>query len=358
MCLQWHGGLQPWGASDLRVPLNTPFFLVAFGLLASFPLLALQPLTLVQTIEMPEVPAGPYADHMALDLKGQRLFTTPQANKAVDVLDLATGKVLRTIGGFGDPHAILYRADRNRLFVTDGEGALRIFDATSYREISSIKLEVDADGIGYDAKTGYLYVSNGGAAAGKEYSLISIIDTATEAKVGDIRIETPALEAMVVSETQQRLYVNMPQDNRIGIVDLEKRALIDSWALKLARRNDALALDAEHHLLYVGCNEGDVRGSLLVVDTQTGKEVQRLPLGSWVDSLFYDPRRQRIYASTGIGAVFSYQRGADGRIAPLPSIDTAVMARTSLFSPELDRLFVMVPRLGWTSAKVLVLKPQ
>jgi DNA-binding beta-propeller fold protein YncE len=316
------------------------------------------PLTLLQTIEMPDVPAGPYADHMALDVKGQRLFTTPQAQKAVAVLDLRAGRVVHTIRGFVNPHAILYREDRNRLFVTDGRGALVVLDAGSYRRIHSIPLEPNADSIGYDSRTGKLYVGNGGDEAGKPYSLLSIIDTAAEAKVGDIRIETPALEAMVVSETQQRLYVNMPEGNRIGIVDLEKRALIDSWALKLARRNDALALDAEHHLLYVGCNEGDVRGSLLVVDTQTGKEVQQLPLGSWVDSMFYDPRRQRIYASTGIGAVFSYQRSADGRIAPLPSIDTAVMARTSLFSPELDRLFVMVPRLGWTSAKVLVLKPQ
>src|ERR1035441_10311559 len=71
--------------------------------------LAQQPLELVQTIEMPEVPAGPYADHMALDLKGQRLFATPQANKAVDVLDLQSGKVLHTIPGFGNPHAVLDR---------------------------------------------------------------------------------------------------------------------------------------------------------------------------------------------------------------------------------------------------------
>jgi hypothetical protein len=40
-------------------------------------------------------------------------------------------------GCFGNPHAILYRRDRNRLFVTDGDGALRIFDATAYRAIKN-----------------------------------------------------------------------------------------------------------------------------------------------------------------------------------------------------------------------------
>src|ERR1035441_5467880 len=93
---------------------------LASGLIGGCCALGQQPLTLVQSIEMPEVPAGPYADHMALDLKGQRLFATPQANKAVDVLDLQSGKVLHTIPGFGNPHAVLYREDRNRLFVTDG----------------------------------------------------------------------------------------------------------------------------------------------------------------------------------------------------------------------------------------------
>jgi hypothetical protein len=319
---------------------------------------AAQPLTLIQTIAIPEVPSGPYADHMALDLKGQRLFTTPQAQKAVVVLDLKAGKVLHTIRGFVNPHAILYREDRNRLFVTDGSGALVVLDASSYRRIRSIPLKSNADGIGYDAGTGALYVSNGGADAGIAYSIISVIDTAAEAKVGDIRIEAPALEAMVVNEAQQRLYVNMPENNLIGIVDLKRRTLTDTWPLRLARRNEALALDAEHHLLYVGCNEGDVRGSLLVVDTQTGKELQKLALGSWVDSMWIDARRQRVYASTGIGEVFTYERGTDGQLRPLQRVDTAVMARTSLFSAELDRLFVMVPHLGWTTAKVLVFEPQ
>jgi DNA-binding beta-propeller fold protein YncE len=320
--------------------------------------MAAEPLALVQTIILPDVPPGPYADHMALDSREQRLFVTPQAQGAVAVLDLKTSRVLHTIRGFMNPHAVLYRADRNRLFVTDGKGAVVILDALTYRRIRSIPLEPNADSIAYDGKTGVLYVSSGGADTGRSYSLVSLIDTATEAKLGDIRIQTPALEAMVVDETQGRLYIDMPEENMIGIIDLRQRALTQRWQLTLAQRNDALALDTDHQLLYVGCNEGDVRGSLLVVDARTGKELQKLPLGSWVDSMFYDARRQRIYASTGVGAVFVYERNAAGQLRALGSVDTAVMARTALFSPELDRLFVMVPHLGWTSAKVLVFKPQ
>jgi DNA-binding beta-propeller fold protein YncE len=321
--------------------------------------LAQQPLVLVQTIAMPEVPAGPYTDHMALDVHGQRLFTTPQANKAVDVLDLRTGKVLHTILGFGNPHSILYLADRNRLLVTDGgSGSLRIFDATSYREIKSIKLELDADGIGYDDKSGYLYVSNGGDAAGKGYSFVSIVDTAREEKVGDIRIEAPGLEAMLIDHASKRLYINLPESSSIAVVDLQRKSVIANWPLTMGKNNMAFAFDPERHLLYVGCRDTDVRGSIVIVNTQTGKELERLPIGGWVDSMFYDPATNRIYASSGVGEVFTCQRQADGRYKVLSPVDTAVMAKTSLYSPDLHRLFVSVPHLGGTIAKVLVFKPQ
>ena len=291
--------------------------------------------------------------------QGRRLFTTPQANKAVDVLDLKTGKVLHTIPGFGNPHSILYLADRNRLFVTDGGiGSLRIFDATTYREIKSIKLELDADGIGYDDKSGYLYVSNGGDAAGKEYSFISIIDTAREEKIGDIRIEAPGLEAMLIDHANDRLYINLPESSRIAVVDLQKKSVIATWPLTMGKDNMAFAFDPEHRLLYVGCRDTDVRGSIVIVDTQTGKELKRLPIGGWVDSMFYDPATSRIYASSGVGEVFTYQRQPDGSYKGLEPVDTAVMAKTGLYSPELHRLFVSVPHLGGTVAKILVFKPQ
>jgi DNA-binding beta-propeller fold protein YncE len=320
---------------------------------------AQQPLALVQTIAMPEVPAGPYSDHMALDVQGRRLFTTPQANKAVDVLDLKTGKVLHTIPGFSNPHSILYLADRNRLFVTDGGiGSLRIFDATTYRELNSIQLELDADGIGYDDNSGYLYVTNGGDAAGKGYSLISIVDTVREEKVGDIRIEAPGLEAMLIDHANNRLYINLPESSSIAVVDLQKRSVIANWPLTMGKNNMAFAFDQERQLLYVGCRDTDVRGSIVIVNAQTGKELARLPIGGWVDSMFYDPATSRIYASSGVGEIFTYQRQPDGSYKALEPVDTAVMAKTSLYSQELHRLFVSVPHLGGTVAKVLVFNPQ
>lgn len=342
-----------WNEMKLRFSVSVLLVLTA----CCFTAVAQPPLRLAQTIEMPEVPPGPYADHMAIDLREQRLFVTPQANKAVDVLDLKTSKVLHTITGFGNPHAVLYREDTNRLFVTDGGvGELKVFDATTYQYLHAIKLALNADGIGYDQRTGYLYVSNGGDQAGKEYSLISIVDTAREEKIGDIRIDSPVLEGVVVDSPNKRIYICLPETSSIAVIDLEKRAVIATWPLTLGKKNMALALDSTSHRLYVACRDTDVRGSIVIVDTETGKQLDRLPIGGWVDSIFFDSGKRRIYASCGVGEVYSYQREQDHYIALDPT-DTAVMAKTSLFSPKLNRLYVAVPHLGGTTAKVLAFEP-
>ena len=77
-------------------------------------------------------------------------------------------KSLATIGGISKPHAVLYREDLDRLFVTDGEdGALKIFQGSAYQPAGRIALEKDADSIGYDPARQYLYVVNGGKDAGQ-----------------------------------------------------------------------------------------------------------------------------------------------------------------------------------------------
>src|SRR5260221_1574931 len=119
------------------------------------------PLKLAQTYKLPPDVKGNF-DHFAIDLAGNRLFARPEAYKAVLVFDLRTGNIIHKISGIEKPHAILYRDDLKRLYVTDGEASdLKIADSESYKIVSSVKLLEDADSIGYDAATKLLYIDNG-----------------------------------------------------------------------------------------------------------------------------------------------------------------------------------------------------
>lgn len=78
---------------------------------------------------------------------------------------------------------------------------LRIIDNTTYKIISSVKLLVDADPIVYDPATKYLYVVNGGGDAHMSYSTISIVDTTTGKKMGEMKIDGDTLEAMAIEKS-------------------------------------------------------------------------------------------------------------------------------------------------------------
>jgi len=175
---------------------------------------------------------------------GGRLFATPEYHKAVLVFDLKSGKLVHTIGGIEKPHAVLYREDVNRLYVTDGEaGDLKVFDGTTYGLRSSVKLLADADSVGYDSSTKYLYIDNGGGDAHQTYSMLSVVDTTASKKLADLKIDGDTLEAMALEKSSPRIFLNNRAKNQVEVIDREKRELLASWPVTKCKTNVAMALD-------------------------------------------------------------------------------------------------------------------
>lgn len=320
-----------------------------------------RPLVLERSMMIPGVPVGPYSDHLALDLPDGRLFATPQAAHAVAVLDLKDGRVLKMIRDIGNPHGIFYSATLRRLFVADGgSGALKVFSGTDYSLIETIPLSKGADALIYDPRTRLLYVNNGGDDAAMDHSLVSVVDTVRMEKVADIPIAAPGLEGSTIDSARQLLYVNLDTESAIAVVDLRKRRTVATWNLPKDghHRNMGSALDTTHARLYVACRDSELYGSVVVMNTDNGHLITKLPIGGWADGIFIDEKRQRIYVSTGVGHIYTYSIGHNGAYTRLPTVDTAILAKTSLYSDELGLLYVDVPHLGdFGSAQVMVFAP-
>lgn len=314
--------------------------------------------TFEKAMVIPGVPWGPYSDHLAVDVRGGRLFATPQAAHEVAVLDIRTSSVITLIKNLGNPHGVFYSEQFNRLFVTDGTaGNVKVFDGTRFALEATIPA-TGADSLTYDPSTKLLYAVYGGDDAGMSHTDLAVIDTATSRKVADIAVNATSLEGPVVDAARHRLYVEMPDRNAVAVIDLAARRVTATWPIGQSRHNMATAVDPEHHLLYVGCRDGDMRGSIAVLELSTGRLVKRLPIGGWVDSMDYDAHRHRLYLSSGTGYLEAYQVLPGGVFRKLEPAETAVMAKTSFYSPQLDREFVSVPHLGDTPAKVLVFAPR
>jgi DNA-binding beta-propeller fold protein YncE len=335
------------------------------------------PLKLVKTIELTDILSGQpevtsdqlsknltttrmvgvanHFDHLTADLKNNRLFVVPEDNKSVEVYDLRTGKFVHSIKGIGVGHSVVWRPDTDRIFVTDGtDGDLKIFNGTSYELLKSVKLLADSDATGYDPVTHYLYIADGGLDAKLNYTFLEIVNTDTGEKVGQIKIDSNRLEAMAVEKGGSRLFLNMTEKNSIGVIDRKKQAVAAVWPLTNCKVNAAVGIDEKNHRLFAACRDGNMN----VLDSDTGKFLQNLPISTGVDDLVFDPASQRVYVATGEGFVNVYKEVDADHYKEIGKIPTGPLGKTGLLVPSLSEYLVAVPPHGDKCAEVMVFKVQ
>jgi len=308
-----------------------------------------EPLRLVQTIPLAEVSGR--LDHLTIDLKGQRLFVAALENGTVEVVDLRGGARVRSLAGFSKPQGVFYAPDVNKLFVASGnDGTTKVLDGKALAVTGSQSLSLGADLVDYDARARQLYVGHGGKDAGKDYGELTLVDATSGKKVQDIRTEAHP-GAILVDAPRDRVFVVIPDTGRVIVVDRKSHAVVQTWTVAGAPRTVSLALDEPNHRLFVGTRNPS---KIVVLDTLSGKEVASMTTVGTLDGIFFDAASKRIYASGGEGFV-DVQRQVDANhYEPVTHIPTGPNARTSLFVPQLKRLYVAVPKAADHAAEIRV----
>ena len=145
--------------------------------------------------------------------------------------------------------------------------------------------------------------------------------------------------------------MNLPRSRQIAVVDREKKAVIATWGTGLDFSNFPMTFDEKSKRLFIVCR---VPARLLVMDTDSGKIVAKTPTVGDSDDVFYDSACHRLYVTGGGGAVVVYDQRSRDQYEQVASIRTSDGARTSLFVPEADRLFVAVPHRGAQLAEIRI----
>jgi hypothetical protein len=96
---------------------------------------------------------------------------------------------------------------------------------------------------------------------------------------------------------------------------------------------------------------------LFVFDIDTGKVIASLPCAVNSDDMGYDPVRKRIYI-TGDGEASVFEQHDADHYVHIAEVPTGYRARTSIFVPELNRLYLGVASRGKREAgKLAVPEP-
>lgn len=304
-------------------------------------------------------------DHLAVDVERRRLFVAELGNDSLGVVDLVAGVVARRIRGLREPQGVAYVPGADILLVANaGDGTVERYRGADLTPLGPTPLGADADNLRPDpAGGGLVWVGHGGAGHGAAgaHGGLTALDATTGQPVG-ATIPLPAHpESFQLETTGTRAFVNIPgAGDAVAVLDRIARWQVATWAVPGFRANFPMTLDERGGRLFVGFRGSPTLG---VLDLGSGAVLARLPLCGDVDDLFLDARRHRLYTICGEGVVETFENparaGADAARIPrhLARVPTAAGARTGLFVPELDRLFVAVRAAPGEPAAVWVLRP-
>jgi DNA-binding beta-propeller fold protein YncE len=307
----------------------------------------LAPLRLVQSIPMPT--GFVHFDHFGVDAKGGRLFATFEDHNSVEVFDLQSGKNIRSIQGFEVPHNVLYLPDLNEVVITDGAGTCSILRGDTLETLHTVKLARNADFVVYDAKTQLFYVTNGGHAANMKYAFVSVID-ANGKHLDDIKVDGVHIEFLTGERSGPRLFVNVADKHEVAVIDRNSRSVVSLWPLPDAEENLPLAVDEDRRRVFTVSRKP---AKFFVLDGASGKVVTSLASVGESDDMAYDTKNRRIYVSGGEGFVSVFQQEDADHYTSLAKIPSGPGGNTSIFVPELNRLYVGVRR-GKNSAELQI----
>jgi hypothetical protein len=280
-------------------------------------------------------------DHLAIDLEHGRLFIAALAANAVEVVDLHAATRIARLQGRREPQGVAYVPAAQRLLVANGDGGK--LEAFRDGQLQGVAADLpDADNLRLDARSGRVYAGYGRALAEIDAMSLQVLR----------RMPLPGHpEAFDLSATGSRVYVNVPTAKAVVVLDPGTGRTLATWSVAPSSGNFAMALDEANQRLMIATRDP---ASLLVLDAETGRRVAELALCGDVDDLFLDARRHQLYAVCGEGLLAIVPQRDRDHYGPVQKVATSPGARTGLFVPALDRLFVAAPARLDRPARILV----
>lgn len=300
------------------------------------------PLELERKIALGKI--GGRIDHFAIDHVGHRLFLAELGNDTVSVIDIPSGAVTHRIPGLDEPQGVAYVPETASIFVANGgDGSVRVFRGDDFTPSGKIDLGDDADNLRVDAANHLVFVGYGAGA-------LAAIDVRTLAKKSEVRLKAHP-EAFQLDPSGARVFINVPGAREIAVIDRGAARQVAAWSVPDTNSNFPMAL---HPGLVLAVFRSPAR--LVALDASDGSVKSNVQTCRDADDVFVDEKRQQVYVSCGEGLVDVFKLVLP--LARIGQVKTAAGARTALYDPEMDRLFVALRAASREPAAVWVFKPR
>jgi YVTN family beta-propeller protein len=266
-------------------------------------------------------------DYLSVDTAGKRLYVS-HATKAV-VIDISKDAVVGEITDTPGIHGAI-AVPPDRVFTSNGRGNnASIVDAVTLKTLSKVETEGNPDSILYEPKQKEVYTFNGRG------NSASVINAASGKVVATIPLGGKP-EAAVTDVAAGRIYVNIEDKNSVAVIDIAKHAVVANWPIAPGEEASGMAIDLKNHRLFIGASNK----LMLMMDSTSGKIVGQVPIGSGVDSTWFDPQTGYAFSSSGDSTTTIAHEDSPNQLTVVQTLKTAPGARTMALDPVTHRIYM------------------
>jgi WD40 repeat protein len=254
-------------------------------------------------------------DYLTFDGEARRLYIARATR--VMVVDVDSGKLVGEIPDTNGVHGVALAHKLGRGITSNGrDNSATIFDLKTLAPIATVKTGAKPDAILFDKFSGFVLTFNG------KSNDATLIDPEKAVAMGTIAL--PGRPETGVSDGKGKVFVNLEDKNLIAVIDVAARKVLASWPLTGCEEPTGLALDIANRRLFSGCHNG----TLVVMDADTGRNVQKLAIGNGVDATAYDIDTALVFTSNGEGNISVIQQEGPDQYTSLANIPTQTGAKT------------------------------
>lgn len=254
-------------------------------------------------------------DYLTFDGEARRLYVARATR--VMVIDIDSGKTVGEIPDTNGVHGVALIHKSGRGITSNGKAnTATVFDLKTLAPIATIKTGGKPDAILFDRFSGLVMTCNG------QSNDATLIDPEKAVAVDTIAL--PGRPETAVSDGKGKIFVNLEDKNQIAVIDVAARKVLATWPLTGCEEPTGLAIDRANRRLFSGCHNG----TLVVVDADSGRNVQKLAIGNGVDAVAYDKKAGLVFTSNGEGNISIIQQEGPDKYTSFANVVTQKGAKT------------------------------
>ncbi len=267
-------------------------------------------------------------DYISVDDVNSRIFVSHSS--VAQAVDIKTGKLAGTIPDTKGIHGIAFAYDLNKGFTSNGrDSSVTVFNLKSFEVIAKIEVTGrNPDAILYDSFSQKVFTFNGRSANA------TVIDAKSNKVIATIPLD--GKPEFSVTNGKGLIYVNIEDKSLINVINATTLKVEQHWPIAPGEEPSGLALDNNTHRLFSVCSNK----LMVVINTETGKVIATLPIGSRCDGATFDPVYKRAYSSNGEGSVTVVQEIDADNFKVLETIPTQLGARTITIDKSSHHLYL------------------